>query len=226
VTAIQPEARSAKAPNDAVFYFDYISPYSFIASQRWPAFPELARARCQPVVFGSILSHYGTQGPGEIPVKRRHGLADVLLLARFHRIPFRGPPRHPFNSIYALRSTLAVDDLDRRSALMRRYFAAAWSEGRDLENLEVLRACLADVGIAQDPEVAASDSGIRRALKAETKHFIERGGFGVPTFEVDGHFFFGQDRMELAAAAARGELELDEAELASMLNRPQPPRLT
>jgi len=212
--------------SDAVFYFDFISPYSFIASQRWPAFPELSRARVQPIVFGSVLSHYGAQGPGEIPAKRRHGLADVLLLAQHHRIPFSGPPRHPFNSIYALRSTLAVPDPERRIALMRRYFAAAWSEGRDLEDLDVLRACLADVNVDQDPEAAASDADARRSLKAETKRFIQRGGFGVPTFEVNGLLFFGQDRMELAAAAARGELELDTNQLESMLQRPQPPRLT
>lgn len=210
---------------DVVFYFDYLSPYSFLASQRWPAFPELRGARCQPVVFGSILSHYGAKGPGEIPIRRRHGLADVLLLAAFHRIPFRGPPRHPFNSIYALRSTLAVEDPERRHALVRRYFRAAWSEGRDLEDTDVLRACLRDVGIEQDPEAAASDSRVRRTLKTETKRFIERGGFGVPTFEVNGFFFFGQDRMELAAASARGELTLDEAALDEMLGRPQPPRL-
>lgn len=212
--------------SNVVFYFDYISPYSFLASQRWPAFPELARARVQPVVFGSILAHYGTQGPGEIPARRRHGLADVLLLAAHHRIPLQGPPRHPFNSIYALRSTLAVEDPIRRTSLMRRYFAAAWGEGRDLEDLDVLRACLDDVGIEQDPEAAASDPAARKALKTETKRFIERGGFGVPTFEVNGHFHFGQDRMELAAAAARGDVELDEARLTSMLERPQPPRLT
>jgi len=211
---------------DVVFHFDFISPYSFLASQRWPAFPELGSARCQPIVFGSVLAHYGALGAGEVPARRRHGLADVLLLARHHRIPVEGPPRHPFNSIYAMRSVLAVPDEAPQRALVRRYFRAAWSEGRDLEDLEVLRACLADVGIDQDPAEAASDAGARRALKTATKRFIERGGFGVPTFEVDGLFFFGQDRMELAAAAARGDLELDTAKLEAMLNRPQPPRLT
>jgi len=211
---------------DVVFYFDYISPYSYLASQRLDAFPELSRARAQPIVFGSVLAHYGAQGPGEIRVRRRHGLADILLLAAHHGLPLEGPPRHPFNSVYALRSTLAVEDAPTRSALMRRYFRAAWGEGRDLEDLGVLRACLADVGVDQDPEEAASLPSARKGLKTATRDFIERGGFGVPSFEVNGFFHFGQDRMHIASAAARGALTIDDEQLASLLARPQPPRLT
>ncbi len=216
----------ALAMHAHAFYFDFISPYSFLASRRWLDMPELANAQCQPVVFGSVLAHYGTRGPGEVPSRRRNGLEDLLLLCARDRIPLRGPPRHPFNSVYALRSVEAVAAPEPRRRLVHRYFTAAWTDGESLEDLDVLRRCLADVGIEQDPEDAASTPLVRRSLKSATRDFIQRGGFGVPTFRVGDILFFGQDRMDLAASYARGAIELDATQLENMLARPQPSRLT
>jgi 2-hydroxychromene-2-carboxylate isomerase len=209
------------------FYFDFISPYSYLASQLIGRSPELRTIRFEhrPVVFGTMLSRRGVQGPGEVPSRRRAGLADVLLLARHYGLPLEGPPRHPFNSIYALRSVCAVPDEELRGALMRRYFARAWGDGADLEDLAVLRAVLAEFGIAQDPEEAASDPANRKALKANTEAALAAGAWGVPTFEIDELLFFGHDRLELLSAYVGGRLELDRDKLALLLSRPMPGRV-
>jgi 2-hydroxychromene-2-carboxylate isomerase len=209
------------------FYFDFISPYSYLATKLIEQRPELSSIvfEHRPVVFGSILSRLGTTGPGEVPVKRRHGLRDVLLLARWYGVPLEGPPTHPFNSIYALRSVCAVEGEEKRGALMRRYFAAAWGEGRSLEDLSVLKACLCDVGIDQDPEDAASAPANRKALKAGTQELLDLGGFGVPAFEIDGLLFWGHDRLTLLRAYLDGQVERDEAKLEALLARPRPGRI-
>jgi 2-hydroxychromene-2-carboxylate isomerase len=157
-------------------------------------------------------------------VQRRAGLVDILLLAAHYGIPLEGPPKHPFNSVPAARVTLAVAAAQRRM-VMDRFFRAAWAEGQDLENFEVLHRLLRECQVDLDPEACASDRGLRQALKARTRSFIEAGGFGVPTLRVRDRLFFGHDRMELAEAYALGRIELDDRRLQAMLARPQPPRL-
>lgn len=204
-------------------FFDYISPYSFLAcrllersGQAWtPA----------PVVLGSILAHRGVQGPGEEDVRRHAGLVDLLLLAAHYDIPIEGPAKHPFNSIPALRTTLAAPPSDR-ARVVSRFFAASWSEGQDLESTSTLQTLLDDLGVEADAEAATFDRAIRAQLKADTRAFIERGGFGVPTVAVDDLLFFGHDRLELARAYADGRVDLDPEKLAQMGGRPRPPRLT
>lgn len=209
------------------FYFDFISPYSYLASQliRRPEHADLD-LDYRPVVFGTMLSKLDVKGPGEIPSRRRYGLQDVLLLCQLHGIPMEGPPTHPFNPIYALRSVCAVEDRALRGRLASRYFEAAWAEGRDLADLAVLEACLAELGIDQDPEAAATDRAMRAALKANTARLLELGSHGVPTFVADEVVFFGHDRLPLLHAFLEGRVRIDEGQLEALLARPQPGRVT
>lgn len=208
------------------FYFDFLSPYSYLASQRIQEYPELRSATPIPVVLGTLLSHYDAVGPGEIPARRRAGLRDVLLLADLYRIPLAGPPKHPFNSVPALRVAAALEDRHTRWRFVDVAFRRAWAEGRDLASLEVLADCLAAVGRSDlDPEEVATARERRAALKRDTQAFLEQGGVGVPTFEVNRTFFFGHDRMDLACRYARGEVSFDEDKLERLLGRPRPERI-
>jgi 2-hydroxychromene-2-carboxylate isomerase len=209
------------------FYFDFISPYSYLAVQQIARRPELSRLAFdyRPVVFGSMLSKLGTKGPGEIPSRRKAGLADALLLASYYGVPFEGPPTHPFNSIYALRSVCALSDESDRAKLVRRYFEKAWAEGKSIEDLAELSRCLDELGIAQDPEAAATDPVNRKMLKEYTQEALDAGAWGVPTFVVDGILFFGHDRLDLLHAYLDGRCSLRADKLDEMLARPQPGRI-
>lgn len=224
---VRHENRHAMPAPVVRFYFDFLSPYSYLASQllaREARYQTLALDP-RPVVFGTILSRLGVKGPGEIPARRRHGLQDVLLLASAYGLPLEGPPTHPFNSIYALRSVVAFDDPALRLRLAARYFRAAWGEGQSLEDLSVLRACLAELGLEQDPEEAATTKDNRQRLKQNTEALLEAGGFGVPTFAIDGLLFFGHDRLPLLLDYLERGLDPRPEHLAALLARPQPGRL-
>ncbi len=210
------------------FYFDFLSPYSYLASELLDHRAELKALSLQvrPVVLGSILSHRNAQGPGEIPARRRLGLVDVQLLSQHYGFAFRGPPSHPFNSVYALRSVCAIEDEKKRRAVTHAYFRAAWAEGQNLEDLLVLRTCLRQHGIEQDPEEAACTPAFRKALKDNTRALLSLGGHGVPVFEVDGLVFYGHDRLELLVAYLNGSLKPNMDAIDEMLSRPQPKRLT
>ena len=217
---------SQTAATTVVFHFDFISPYSYVASQLLTRPPFDAMCfDCRPVVFGTMLSKLGVKGPGEIPARRRIGLQDILLLSRLYDIPLEGPPTHPFNSIYALRSVCAVEDIDQRRRLADRYFRAAWAENEDLAEPKVLARLAQTVGIEQDPEEVASDRSIRQALKAHTKTLLDAGGWGVPTFFVEDVVLFGHERLQMIDAIVNRGLRTDPEKLEALLSRPQPGRV-
>ena len=204
----------------ADFFFDFISPYSYLASTRIRAdHPDLPLVY-RPVILGSIFSALGVTAPGAIPSRRRIGLQDALLLAQHYGVPFEGPPRHPFNPIYALRSVCAVDDPSTRAALTHRYFDAAWAEGRALDDMEVLKACLQDVDVEQEPEDAATTREWRVALKGNTKAALAAAAWGVPTFVHGGVSLFGHDRLALLASLIEGSVVPATERLEEMLSRP------
>lgn len=209
-----------------IFHFDFISPYSYLASQLIdrPPYDTIA-FDFRPVVFGSMLSRLGVKGPGEIPARRRIGLQDVLLLAQRYDLPLEGPPTHPFNPIYALRSVCALSDPADRRRLALRYFRAAWAESQDLAQPEALARLAAEVGIDQDPEATASDRTIRQRLKADTQALLEDGGWGVPTFRVGDVLLFGHERLDTVRALLEGQIRPEPDKLAALLARPQPGRV-
>lgn len=212
-------------PRGIDFYFDFISPYSYLAVRLVEERPVLAtRLEYKPVVFGTMLARRNVLGPGEIPIRRRRGLEDVVLLAAHYGIPLEGPPSHPFNSIYALRAVCATD-ASKRGALVSSCFRAAWERGESLEDLTVLRRCLSAVGDGRDPEELATDRAHRAALKENTNEALERGAIGVPTFAVDDLLFFGHDRLDLLSAYVDGSVALDRSKVERMLARPQPGRI-
>jgi 2-hydroxychromene-2-carboxylate isomerase len=110
------------------WFFDYISPYSYLASRQianddfllsWPVL-------ASPIVFGTILSHRNVTGAGEDLRQRELALMDLLMLSERHGYRFKPPPRHPFNSLYALRSTFAEQDPKKRLELALTYFRLCW----------------------------------------------------------------------------------------------------
>lgn len=208
-----------------IFYFDFLSPYSYIASQLIQTKFTDIEFDYRPVVLGTILSKRGVAGPGEIPARRRIGLEDALLLAQHYGFSFEGPPTHPFNSIYALRSVCAVENASLRKKLVHRYFDLAWKEGKSLEDLEHLRACLRELEIEHDPEDVATRREYRSMLKSYTKDALNTGVWGVPSFVADDLVFFGHDRLELLQSYLRGKIHKQPEKLQELLNRPQPGRI-
>ena len=105
-------------------WFDYLSPYAFLA---WQQLPELVREhglalKPVPVLFGGLLKHMGTLGPAEIPAKRTWVYTDALRSAAIQGIMMQFPPTHPFKPLAALRATVKVarDAPDKLEAVFRR----------------------------------------------------------------------------------------------------------
>ncbi|MBZ0254120.1 MAG: DsbA family protein, partial [Candidatus Methylomirabilis sp.] len=116
------------------FYFDYLSPYAYLA---WTRIGPLAarrglRLEPRPVLFAGLLKHWAHRGPAEIPPKRTFIFKDALRTAALWGVPMACPRMHPFNPLPALRLSLAEVAGPDRTRVIEAIFRAGWGEGADL----------------------------------------------------------------------------------------------
>lgn len=202
-------------------FLDPISPYAWFAARQLARLEAAgARLRVRPVLFAALLDHHGNVGPAEIPTKRVHTFRDVVRTAAALGLPLEGPPAHPFNPLLALRVASAVDEDHARRALMVALLDAAWAEGRDLEQRNVVRDVTDRAGLDGAALLArAGDPAIKQRLRDTTDAAIAAGVFGVPSFVIEGEVFWGSDRLDAVERRLAGT-RTDEAKLARMLARP------
>lgn len=180
------------------WYFDFISPYSYLQWRRLRRdHPALARRLTpRPVLLAGLLNHWGQLGPAELPGKRKHTYRMVLWQAREAVIPLRVPPAHPFNPLPALRLCLAAPD---RVAAVDAIFRHIWEEGRAGDSVEALADVARELGVA-DPAAAIADPAVKKQLADNGAAAIALDVFGVPTLVIDGQLFWGNDASAMALA--------------------------
>ena len=177
----------------ADWYFDFLSPFSYLQLTQFDRLPPDVDVACRPVLFAGLLGHWGHKGPAEIPAKRVHTYRWCHWYAGRHGIPFRMPPAHPFNPLRPLRLAVAHDG---DPALVRAVFDAIWAEGRDPSRDEAWQALTERLGITGADEVIARPE-IKDRLRKSTEEAAKRGVFGVPTFAIGEELFWGLDATDL-----------------------------
>ncbi len=178
------------------FWFDFISPYAYLA---WTQIHALAERHGRavvprPVLFAALLDHWGQLGPAEIEPKRVHTFKQVSRRAHDLGVPLVPPPAHPFNPLIGLRlASLELPEQDRRR-LIDRLYAAVWAGGPGIGDLDTVAGMLDEVGLDGRALLeAASAPDNKQRLVAASKAAIEAGVFGVPTMIVEGELFWGVD---------------------------------
>ena len=192
---------------DVAFYFDFISPYVWLALGEVETFAERHGVRFdpRPVVYGKLLDTTQLVGPGEVEVKRRYTWLDVSRLARRQgRVP-KGPPAHPFRSLEALRTAVLFRGEPNALGLIRGISDACWLDGRDITDVGVLADVVDAAGLdATDLGERIADASVKDALRGLTEDALQAGVFGVPSFVLDGEIFWGHDRLPLLAERVAG----------------------
>ena len=178
------------------WYFDFVSPYSYLHWQKVKRLPQFPRIQPLPIAFGAVLHHLGNLGPAEIPAKRRFMYRQLLWTARAEGVPLQFPPGHPFNPLAALRLCLAAGASTQAVDVL---FDWIWRHGRAADSAESLREPAAQLGIS-DVAAAVAEPAIKERLRRNTEAAIEAGVFGVPTLAIDAELFWGNDSHALMAA--------------------------
>lgn len=185
------------------WYFDFISPFAYLASESLWRLPEDVELRPRPILFAGLLNHWQTRGPAEIPPMRRFTFRHVRWLADSNDIALKMPPAHPFNPLKLLRLCIA---LGPRVELVQRLFRFVWAEGRSSDDTGQWQQLVQELGAEQAEANLGSDE-VKLELRHNTEAALEAGVFGVPGFVVDGEVFWGFDSIDfLLACLADPEL--------------------
>lgn len=189
---------------DITFYFDFVSPYAYLAFERLPEslMGHSYSMRYQPVLFAGLLKHHGQLGPAEIAPKRDWTYRQVLWQAHQHGVALQLPKAHPFNPLALLRLAVACD----AKGLPNRYvtetiFHHVWQGGADVADPERLRTLTESLAPSRDPASAQ----VKAELVAHTQTAIDHGVFGVPSFQVDDKLFWGFDALPMLRAYLAGD---------------------
>ncbi len=184
------------------FYFDFSSPYGYLASQKIEALAAKhgRGVDWRPMLLGFVFRQTGTAPLTEIPLKGDYSRRDFARSARFHGLPeFRMPSRFPIPSQAAARIVLWQKGRDSAFAarLAKAYFRAYFVDDVDISVPDNAAAVAAKEGVDADQARAAiEDPANKEALRREVDGAIGRGVFGSPFVFVDGEPFWGLDRFD------------------------------
>ncbi|TAL98094.1 MAG: 2-hydroxychromene-2-carboxylate isomerase [Rhodanobacter sp.] len=183
------------------FYFDFASPFGFLASRRVSA---LAKAigrdiNWRPFLIGAVYKEYGG-APLDNPLKKDYTFRDFFRRARFDGIDeVRIPANFPASSVPPSRLAYWVEREapERMGAFVEAAYRAYWIEGKDTADANAALNAAAGLGFDRNAAAAgAQQQDIKDKLRFETENALARGVFGSPFILIDDEPFWGSDRFE------------------------------
>jgi len=192
------------------FYFDYGSPYSYLADTQVEAIAQRAGATLvrKPMLLGGVFKATGNHSPAELPQKSTWSGFDMPMWARHYGVPFQRNPFFPVNTLALMRGAAAAQIDGSFERYHPAVFKAMWVEGRDLNDMKEVAAVLTAAGLdAAKFGARIQDQDVKDRLKATTEEAVARGVFGAPTCFVDKMMFFGNDRLPFVELALKEELK-------------------
>jgi 2-hydroxychromene-2-carboxylate isomerase len=186
--------------SSALFFFGVMSPYSWLAAERIGAL--IPDAEWRPVFAGGVFKARGRVSWG-LTERRAAGIAECEARARAYGLgTIRWPQPWPTVDHIAARAALYAHRHDRLQPMALELMRMAFREGRDLEQLEPVQEAGRRVGLDRAGlGRAVREDALRAELRRATDAALARGVFGVPTVAVGARLFWGDDRLDAAAAA-------------------------
>lgn len=196
------------------FYYDLVSPYSYLAYGRVRRICEENGAELvlRPMLLGGVHKAVGLQAPIEIRPKANYQARDIRRWAEYYGLSLEFPDPFPFRTLKTMRAAVFLQERGRLEEFTNEAFALYWEEGgaprgiQETDEDSPISAVAGRIGI--DPEEVlrgAASPEAKQALKLATSEAVERGVFGAPAFFVGDEMFWGNDRLHFVEAALQQE---------------------
>lgn len=200
-------------------FFDCASPWSYIGVSNLLTLTARLGIEIiwRPVVVGFVFAEvnqglYMERRLSAPPLKLAYENRELRAWAEHAGLILNSPPKcgHPVNTVKCMRGCIALRAEGKHVPFAIAAYEALWRDGRNLGHADVLADICRQVGVDPDAFFAAIDSDeARQELKRNSDELVARGGFGVPTFFVDGEaMLFGNNRMPLVEHQIRQRMQL------------------
>ena len=182
------------------FYFDVISPYSYLAHKKIQKIEKVKKIKFdyKPILLGGLHNLLNITAPAFIKSKNKYFENDCKMVAKKFNIKFKFNKKFPINSLAIMRGILVIDKNKKRDYI-NKFFNAYWSLNIDLSKKKQIVKILDELKIDKDSFfLAIKNKKTKNNLKKLTNKAYKRNIFGAPTFLVNKKIFWGQDRLEYA----------------------------
>ena len=187
------------------FYFDFVSPYSFLAHQEIQKNEKRnsIKIRYKPILLGGLHNLHGIKAPAFIPAKAKHMIRDCKLIAEKNKIKFKFNSYFPIKSLNLMRGVLVAEEDNYKNYYIDNIYNCIWQDGLNMNDENVLQKVLKNLNV--NPKtffLRAASTSIKESLRNKTNDAFERGVFGAPSFVSNNKVFWGQDRIEFVCKEA------------------------
>ena len=180
------------------FYFDFISPYSFLAHKKIVNSNDRIKFNYKAILLGGLHNLGGITAPAFNERKMKNMKNDCILIAEKNKIDFMWNDKFPINSLYLMRGYLFINN-DKKDKYFDLCFDAYWKNNEDISNEETIKNILSKCEINHnDFETGIKDQKIKDELKNLTNIAFNNDIFGAPTFVINNNLYWGQDRLGYA----------------------------
>jgi 2-hydroxychromene-2-carboxylate isomerase len=180
------------------FYFDFISPYSYLAHKRIIHLNKRDKFNYKPILLGGLHNLGGITAPAFNERKMKNMKNDCSLIAQKNNIQFRWNEKFPLNSLNLMRGYLFIDE-QIKNKFFDICFDSYWKDNVDITQDDNVKKILSDCNIDEKKYLSGiKEIKIKEKLKDLTSLAFENDVFGAPTFVVNDKLFWGQDRLEYA----------------------------
>ena len=180
------------------FYFDFISPYSYLAHKRIIHLNKRDKFNYKPILLGGLHNLGGITAPAFNERKMKNMKNDCSLIAQKNNIQFRWNEKFPLNSLNLMRGYLFIDE-QIKNKFFDICFDSYWKDNVDITQDDNIKKILSDCNIDEKKYLSGiKEIKIKEKLKNLTSLAFKNDVFGAPTFVVNDKLFWGQDRLEYA----------------------------
>jgi 2-hydroxychromene-2-carboxylate isomerase len=187
------------------FYFDFISPYSFLAHKEINKIEKKIgiKIKYKPILLGGLHNLHSIKAPAFIPAKAKHMIRDCKLIAERNNVRFKFNSYFPIRSLNLMRGVLVAEEDNIKNYYIDAIFDTIWQDGLNMNDEVIVHKILKNLNINPKTfSLRTTSSLIKDSLRKKTNEAYEKGIFGAPTFVSNNKIFWGQDRIEFAIKEA------------------------